>query len=638
MTFDIAEEPETLTIKGGDLEAVAKRYLTPRINGGTYAAEDGIFRGPYQSVFVVHPVGGESRTTFEVQGAQVDLLGLPDVEGAEADGILALDLARRWQEHVRLRSATAGLLKQIRTPSALDPMAYVPSGDWSPILAGADAPTAARLKLLTAVEAASESPSLPALQKTTFRGSDTQLQFAKDPERGEVLTMGEVGAFRTGGFALPTPKNGPAIPSTETTPTFAFWMKSEAQDSIVVQFHGDGEAKSVAVGRDVPFAYDNKWHRVKIDLRPLKKVSWIAVAPDSAAQASLRQTLGPIVASLSDFEATTETPDSKPTLEAPSATATTPEARAAWAAAAGPGEQRRALFKDPNEAVRANAVAAAFAREDKADESALIEAALYNYDPSVFGPALRILGKAKTPTAQEALQRAMRGAASDRARGLAAEILAESHDSKLVALILPLNQARSRAARLSAVRALGSIPGEESALMRMAFLPQNDPEIKLATTLTADANDDYQGRKLLWSAVNEPSDAVRLESLRRLSYSSIKEFQAEGLKGVRDDSVGVRIGLLQAWAERPQKEHLPGIKIALNDRSPRVRAAALEALAKNPEPVDPNDLQAAFADPDPQVGLAALRLTKAKNIAPPVETLDRWRMSPDPKLRQAAGA
>jgi HEAT repeat protein len=616
MTFDISEEPEPLTIEGGDLPAVAARYLLPRINGGTYAAEDGIFRGPYQSVFVIHPAGGEPKAPFELQGAQVDFVGLPDVPAAESDGALAFELARRWQEQVKLRAAAAGALH--------------PSTDWAAIIQGADASTETRLKLLAAPPAT--LPALPDLQNRAERGTLTNLKLATDPQHGEVLTMEEVGAFRTGGFTLPTRADGPAIPDVAATPTFSFWMKSDSQDSVVLQFRDGETVKAVALGRDVPFTYDNLWHQVKIDLRPLKKIDEIAVAPDAVALASLRQTLGPVVASFSDFESTADAPDPKPTAELPSSTATNPETRAAWAATAGPGDARRALLKDPVEAVRANAAASALARPDAADEPALVETALYNYDPNVFGPALRALGKLKTPTATEALQRAIRGAASDRARGMAAEVLSETHDPKLVALILPLNQARSRAARLSAVRALGNIPGEESTLMRMAFLPQIDPEIKLATTLTADANDDYQGRKLLWSAVNEPSDAVRLESLRRLSYSTVKEFQSEGMKGVRDDSVGVRVALLQAWTSTPRKELLPAIRLALTDRYPRVRAAALAALAANADPIDPKDLTSAFADPDPQVALAVLRIAKEKSIPIPADTLDRWRKSPDPRL------
>jgi HEAT repeat protein len=630
LVFDISEEADTLTTDRGSLVKVVDKYLLPRFNGGRYEAEDGIFRGPYQSVIVIHPLGSEGQES-EVHRTPVNLVGLPDVCGLDADGALATSLSQVWIDSVRRRAALAGFptWETGNTDHALplgtleSPLPYVPNGDWTPILAGTDDTTEARLKL----QAITPKPAGPLAAGIATLGSaaigpETHVQLADDPQRGKVLVIDELGYYRGGGFALPRPASGPAIDAA-TTPTLRFWMKSAAQDPIVIQVQTTDKGNfSYRLGIDVPFAYDNAWHPVSLDLKAsgAKSVDGILIGPDAPTRASLRQTIGPITASFAEFKVGTDTPDARPAAENPSPNAITPEARATWAATAGPGEARRLLFKDPSEPVRANALAAALAQPDPADEPALIESGLYNYDPTVFGPAIRALGNVKTPTAEEGLKKILRTAASDRARGLAAEILADSHDPKLVSFILPLNQARSRAARLSAVHALGKIPGNESALMRMAFLPQDDPEIKLETTLTADVNDDYQGRKLLWSAVNEPSDAVRLESLRRLSYATVKEFQTEGMKGVRDDSVGVRTGLLEAWTLQPKKEFIPSIRLALTDRSPRVRAAAVAALAANPEPIDEKDLTAAFADPDPSVARAVQALAKQRGIEAPKPT------------------
>lgn len=627
LVLDISEEADTLTTDRGDLTKVVEKYLAPRFNGGRYDAEDGIFRGPYQSVIVIHPLGGEGRET-EVHQTPVTLVGLPDVYGLDVDGGIATSLAQVWVDSVRRRAALAGfttwetgnLDRALPLGTLESPLPYVPNGDWAPVLAGADDTTDARLKL----QAFSPKPSGPlaagiATLATASIGPDTNAHLADDPQRGKVLVVDEIGFYRAGGFSLPRPASGPSI-DVSATPTLHFWMKSGSQDPVVIQVQTPDKGNvPYRLGVDVPFAYDDTWHPVSLDLKAsgAKSVDGILIGPDAQTRASLRQTIGPITASFAEFKAGSDTPDARPAAENPSPNAITPEARAEWAATAGPGDARRLLFKDPSEPVRANALAAALAQPDPADEPVLIDSGLYNYDPTVFGPAIRALGNAKTPNADEGLKKILRTAAADRARGLAAEVLADTHDPKLVALILPLNQARSRAARLSAVRALGKIPGNESALMRMAFLPQDDPEIKLETTLTADANDDYQGRKLLWSAVNEPSDAVRLESLKRLSYATVKEFQAEGLKGVRDDSIAVRTGLLEAWALQPKKEFLPSIRLALTDKSPRVRAAALAALAANPEPIDEKDLTAAFADPDPSVARAVQALAKKRGIEAP---------------------
>ncbi len=627
LVLDISEENDTLTTDRGALSKVVEKYLAPRFNGGRYDAEDGVFRGPYQSVIVIHPLGGEGRE-IEVHETPVTLVGLPDVYGLDVDGGLATSLAQVWVDSVRRRAALAGftswetgnLDRTLPLGTLESPLPYIPNGDWAPILAGVDDTTEARLKL----QAFAPKPTGPlaagiATLAPAPIGPETNAHLADDPQRGKVLVVDEIGFYRAGGFALPRPANGPSL-DVSSTPTLHFWMKSSAQDPVVIQVQTpDKGSVAFRVGTDVPFTYDDAWHPVALDLKSTgaKTVDGILIAPDGLTRAGLRQTIGPITASFAEFKAGSDAPDARPIAENPSPNAITPEARAEWASTAGPGDARRLLFKDPSEPVRANALASALAQPDPADEPVLIDSGLYNYDPTVFGPAIRALGNAKTPTADEGLRKILRTAASDRARGLAAEILADSHDPKLVSLILPLNQARSRAARISAVHALGKIPGNESALMRMAFLPQDDPEIKFETTLTADVNDDYQGRKLLWSAVNEPSDAVRLESLRRLSYATIKEFQVEGLKGVRDDSIAVRTGLLQAWAAQPKKEFAPSIRLALTDRSPRVRAAALAALAANPEPIDEKDLTAAFADPDPSVAQAVRSLAKLRGIEVP---------------------
>ena len=625
LRFDVTEETEAISIDGGDLPAVVKGYLEPRINGGRYEAEDGQFRGPYTSALVIHPMGGEPPVLFDVQDTPVALVGLPDVDRPEVDGGLAHALWERWRLLADRRATQAGL------PFPLKEAGLSP--DWRAILAGADNPTDARLRL----RAAARGPS--ALEPTTAPvaegplGPDTTVRIVKDPTRGSVLLVQEGGPLRGGGVALPKVQG--IVIDVAKTPTFAFWMRSEARDPVVVGFRGKASF-TAGLGRDVPFAYDGQWHRVKIDLRSVGPVvEDIVIGPDRPARAAMRDTIGPIVAWFSDMVATDEAPDAKPVPEPPSPTSTEVESRARWAALSGPGEERRALLKDSSEAVKANAASAALARPDPGDEAALIDDALYTFEPTVFTPALRALGNLKTPTAREALRRAVRIAAADRARGLAAEILAEGGDPRLVAEFVGLNQARSSAARRSAVRALGRIKGGEATLMRMAYLPQADPSIKLEATLTADPDDDYQGRKLLWSAVNETSDAVRLESLRRLSRSRVPEFRAEGLKGIHDDSVGVRVGLLQAWAAARDPAALPAIREALADRAPRVRATALAALAPFGESVEPKALP--LDDPDPRVQIALVRLLSAKGVPLPKELRDRLRLSPDPEVRASIG-
>ena len=636
LRIDVSEETEALTLEGGDLASLVQRYLTPRINGGKYDAEDNVFRGPYDSVFVIHPVGGETSEPIVVQGTPTALVGLPDVEGYDVDGVLATVLRDRWRTLVSMQAQTAGL------PFAMENVEGWTS--WEDIESGVRAATDTRVRLASRTDADKGDGGLRhGSEPFDFGplGNGTYVKIAKDPVRGSVLTYDEVGAYRTGGVALPWVKGWTL--DTEKTPTLSFWMKSDSNDPIVLRFihsskYPDGPfGPSLSIGRDVPFAYDNAWHRIKIDLRAYKNgIEGIVIGADANARAQLRRSLGPISASFAEFSVGDETPDTKPTPESPSPTAIDPEVRAQWAATAPPGEARRLLLKDPVEAVRANAAMAALAQPDAADEPALIDDSLFTFEQTLFEPSLRALGKLDTPTADEALRRALRAAAADRARGVAAEVLAAKGDAKLVPLFIGLNQARTRAARVSAIRALAMIPGDESALMRMAFLSQADPETKLEVTLTLDPNEDAQARKLMWSAVNEPSDAVRLESLRRLALSTNADFREAGINGIHDDSTGVRVGLLEAWMVAPTPQTVPAIRAALTDASPRVRAAALNALARSEETVTAKDIP--FDDPDPRVQLGTLRIAKEKGVPVPAEALERARKSPDAEVRAAAGS
>lgn len=641
LNVDVVLDEEPVLLDRESFAEVLTRYLRPKINGGRYDAEDNVFRGPYGNVFVLHPLSVAAPANLQVQNTPVEAVSVPGVYGQETDGGLALALVRAWVDAVRQRAAKAGVGGSIGGPAAVDavtglpnPSQFVPKDDWASIVAP-EPPLAFRLANFALSTSPAEFPVTvsPLLGRGPI-GVETTAKLEKDPQRGTVLTVEESGLFRTGGIALPRPAADGPIAKVADTSTFTFLMKSNAQDPIVFRFSGPEGSKSITVGRDVAFAFDNQWHPVALDLKPLglSQIDSIALAPNGG----MRRTLGPTRVSFADFKFSNDPPDPKPTPEAPGADASSTAARAAWAITAEPGEARRKLLKDPDQTVRANALAAAFAKPDPADETVLIEDASFSFEPAVFIPALQTLAKLGTPTSQDALRQILRIAAADRAKGLAAELLAASGDTKLVPMILPLNQARTRAARISAVRALGRIPGNEAALMRMAFLPQDDPEIKLEVTLTADANDDYQARKLLWSAVNEPSDAVRLESLRRLSESKIPEFRSEGLKGVRDDSVGVRIGLLQAWAASPNDVYLPSIRLALTDRSPFVRAAAIRALGAQKAALAAEDLKGVLDDTDPEVQLALLEVGKARGLTWPAGFAERAAASPDPRVKAAA--
>jgi hypothetical protein len=117
--------------------------------------------------------------------------------------------------------------------------------------------------------------------------------------------------------------------------------------------------------------------------------------------------------------------------------------------------------------------------------------------------------------------------------------------------------------------------------------------------------------------------------------SSDSANQKEGMKGVKDDSIGVRLGLLRFIASEPKAPYREAARIAVTDRSPRVVAAALEAFAVLPGPVTPDELGAAASEPHPLIELALLDLAKKKDFKISDDMMKQIRNSPDPVIQRA---
>ncbi len=170
----------------------------------------------------------------------------------------------------------------------------------------------------------------------------------------------------------------------------------------------------------------------------------------------------------------------------------------------------------------------------------------------------------------------------------------------------------------------------------MAFLQEVDPAVRLAATQAADSSQEYVCNKLLYSAVNDPSDAVRAWSNFKLTQSPIPNFKREGYKGVRDDGRFARMILLEQLAAHPSDEHRNALRLAVADTDPEVRALALKAFASIPGGVAADEVSNTFEDHDPGVQYALVELALGKKLALPKKTLDELRASPNQKVASKA--
>ncbi len=197
-------------------------------------------------------------------------------------------------------------------------------------------------------------------------------------------------------------------------------------------------------------------------------------------------------------------------------------------------------------------------------------------------------------------------------RAWSAKMLATRQDPKLAGTMSTLFVSRSWRVRQAGAEALLALPGNESAVAAMAFLQEDDPAVRLAVVQGVRLNLDLVLRRLLWSAVNDSSDAVRAASDIGLIKLGKPNHIAEGYKGIRDDSRTVRLALVKYIERNPSEAGRDALRLAVTDTDADIRAAALDAFIRMPGPFSPEHVQSAANDLDPRVQAAYKRLMAAK--------------------------
>ncbi|AIE83496.1 HEAT repeat domain-containing protein [Fimbriimonas ginsengisoli] len=630
--------------------AFARRYFGPRINGGGYEAEDKIFRGPYQSAIYILP-GADSAPTeptwvngTPVQGISNTQLGRP-----WAPGDLDVRLHDLLQKQMLLRLAPRGYGVEVDEGPKPE--------DWAEVTATTELPTSTLLERLGTRKTASLWQGVPvAAPVSTWKYDLTDVELAPDPERGQVLHVTEKAFGRNSGVALPVRKDGQPLARVADTPTLSFSIRTKAEDTIGLAIHGNnGHTAYVTLGRDVnyrqaapsasampvPLKTDGTWQKVGIDLKPLAaaagfdSVTGISIEPAPISVMRDRRIQEPIVFDLDEIRFTSDPPTPPYADLQPSATSPDSEERALFAAkATASSPELVALIVDPSSLVRLNAADAYLRIKDDLAQPNLIKTAM-GLDPVVGATALRALAHQGGQIAMTTVEQAMRLGLTSYTREAAARILGETKEARYVNDFQILLTDRSARTRVAAAEALANMPGKTAALLRMQFLEQEDPEIKLAVTTTADPNDEYQMRKLLWSAVNEPSDAVRAASDIKLISSTNPQFRTEGYKGVRDDSRTTRLIVLESLAAHPDEAHRAALRLAVTDRSAEVRAAALRGFAALEKGAEPDEIANVLDDRHPSVQLALIDLAKRHGMKLSDATKGLMASSPDERVKAA---
>lgn len=474
---------------------------------------------------------------------------------------------------------------------------------------------------------------------------------ARDPERGDVLEI-KMGLFpRRGGIWLLGSPGGDVLFDAAKTPFLSLWVRAEKPEPLELRLLGDGvnwngaawglfgalrppsETRAQAA---IPLKVgsDGAWRQVVIDLR--KSPSAGAAMPVlgiclvSSRHSGLLDVAQPAFEpavyvdglAVSAQPPGAETPAADPSALNPSPLSAVPMERALCAATI-PDQPDAAslatllkLLKDSNDRVRLNACAT-YRRISSAEAEQPLIDALRSLDHRVSEQAALALAHQATESAWAAIRKTAEIGPFDFCREFAARALEEKKDPKTLGSLTVLFTAKSWRARAAGASAIASIQTPAAERSLLIFLYELDPAVRLAAIRSANPKSEEVCKRLLWHAVNDSSDAVRAASHIALLRSENAGHRREGGKGVRDDSVAVRLILLEHFRNSPSEDARGALRIAVTDASPTVRGAALRAFAVHPGTVSFDEVQNTASDPDPRVRTAFEELARAKGLRPP---------------------
>ncbi len=622
------------------------QMLAPRVNGGSFDADDHVFRGPYHGIMVVdalaRPVGPLAQ--FRVNGICATEIPYFAGDTPIIAGQMDFQIQRAWISQVKQRSADLGWSF---AGNDTETIVTLPC-PWSTLLR-LDEPTAKeRIERLG-------PPIIPAQDQAKIAFSEPihtapiappfQVTLVADRDRGTVLNILEGGVARTGGVSIPWK----ADVNLTQTPDLKFWAKSQSPDPIALGIQVPGKTIWVSLGADrlltpngdatthfsLNFKPDGTWQSLQFSLGDLLKaagsteIKAIQIGVSPAANLAGRIQLEPIQVQFSDFELVATGPSALL-----SGTEDIPSAIFAMAKATSSNPEWVGNLKSSSRLVRLNAIMVFQRLKDLGAEVPLSDLS-NDIDVQLAEQAVKSLGFQGTESARELLRKTLRFALSENVRGAAATALSSTQDPKVAAEMMPLLGARSVPARLALIRALTTLSTPESAIVRMAMLQQEDPAVKLAVVESVDPAQEYQIGKLRWAAVNEPSDAVRSAAAIKLIQSPLPGLATEGYQAVKDDSVWVRVQIVTWLGEHPSDLHRDALRQAVVDRSPQVRAATLSAFAKQEKPVNIQEIANVLNDAHPDVQLALIALSVKQGLPLPPETLSMLKSSKDPRVINA---
>lgn len=553
------------------------------VNNGVYEAEDKRYRGPYQAILTIvpaAPIGTDSNSSgapalplapYEEMVPLFGSVGPEDFEGRVLGAIRA-SLPYSRESRARLTGFA---------PNSFPAMAS--------FLPPAGPPTAS----------ATPDDLAEAGTSSITRTSNLEAATDADAELGEVLRVRETGFGRSGRISAPTPTGGLPLGGNRFLVVRA---STSARDRTSLIVNGD---VFLPLGPELNMKADGTWETLSFDLGSLgvSTITSLAIGPSPQQTFEGRRGVGAIDYRFASFRLA-------PSADGANAVVPTLADRIA-AARTNPGEGLKDAAREVQVAALEQLTSA-----KSGDAFRLAQPLINSIDARVGVAAVDAVASSSAPEAVEAIRQAVQFALTRHAR-LAAARRFPINDPRNLGVLLPLVEAPNAQVRIGAAKLFGEVKTNAAGVVRMTLLRFEDPNVKVAVIQASDPASDYEIRRVLWSSVNEPYDQARLAALQKLVQSPLAAFRSEGLKGIRDDSIGVRASFAEFLGQQPKAADVRNaLLIGVVDSHPLVRAASLRALvAQSEASISLGEIEPLYTDDYAVVLLALLDGVKQRRIA-----------------------
>lgn len=491
-------------------------------------------------------------------------------------------------------------------------------------------------KLPTGGGASASLPTVTSLPLTLDQEGVMRVEQAVDAEKGSVLRISERGFFRSGVAWLYGDRQG-AI-DVASQPYLQVDVRQSGRDPFALQLDfengrrgwviigGKFRVPVGAIDRDelalsVPGQPINQWRALEVDLTPLaqkagsNKIVKIALAPEPYYEYYERLQIEVATIELANLKFSAEKNPAAEDAPPVDSDLTAQIEKIGLVSEVTPEsvELLKGALEDPNRRLKA-AACEVLARLKAPELVPNLQSSLRSSYNWVGMLAVRALAFQDTTESWSMIRRAVEIGPFDHTRYAALQEMGRNPKPEYTGTMSLAYAANGWSVRQMAVEALTKVKSREANIISVTFLREVEPIVRLAVATSADPTFDLAARRLLYAAVNDPSEEVRMTAGARLLGATDPEIRRDAVLVARDDSPFVRVAMLQALAKNPIAEGKKVVVSGLSDGVWRVRAAAYQAILAYEPDLTEEVLAKITLEQDPRAHAVLRDLFKDKKL------------------------